>query len=362
MGSAAAYWLGKSGKKIILIDQYSVGNDLCSSSDVNRVFRYAYGSDEFYTRLAIESRKLWKEVEKETRTTLLIPSGLLLLQGQDDGWNKFNVDSHKTIQKMHLESEELDRKELSKRYPLFEAEKAFLDHYGAAILARKALTTFADNAVKNGAKLLGNTAVAKVSATRERTVKILTENNEQITADRAIITIGPWSNNLLPEKIIRIKPTRQQILYFQPPDLEPYRAERFPVFFAESYYGIPAAGIDAVKVSHSGRDTPVTPETAKRSTDPEETDACRSILQRFIPKLASANLASSKVCLYDMTLDKDFVIGPDPEHEQILYGYGFSGHGFKFAPLIGRTLARLALEEDPGFEIQRFDPFRSHPQ
>src|SRR2546430_17669661 len=84
MGSATAYYLSKiTNKQIILVDQYNVANDYCSSNDINRVFRYAYGKDEFYTRLAIQSRKLWQQLEQETKLQLLIPSDLLLVQGTD---------------------------------------------------------------------------------------------------------------------------------------------------------------------------------------------------------------------------------------------------------------------------------------
>src|SRR2546428_5494123 len=80
MGSATAYYLSKiTNKQIILVDRYNVANDYCSSNDINRVFRYAYGKDEFYTRLAIQSRKLWQQLEQETKLQLLIPSDLLLV-------------------------------------------------------------------------------------------------------------------------------------------------------------------------------------------------------------------------------------------------------------------------------------------
>jgi len=100
MGSATAYYLSKiTDKQIILVDQYNVANDYCSSNDINRVFRYAYGKDEFYTRLAIQSRKLWQQLEQETKLQLLIPSDLLLVQGTDKEWNMFNEESHKTLRR-----------------------------------------------------------------------------------------------------------------------------------------------------------------------------------------------------------------------------------------------------------------------
>src|SRR6266852_8278373 len=96
MGSAAAYWLSKIEKlKVVLVEQYTIGNHYCSSQDANRVFRYSYGSDQLYTRMAMNTLPLWKSLEKETGEQLLIPSGLLLVEGEDEESNKFNQDSYK---------------------------------------------------------------------------------------------------------------------------------------------------------------------------------------------------------------------------------------------------------------------------
>src|SRR5437588_12302897 len=85
MGLSTAYSIIKaSDSKILLLDRYGIGNDDCSSNDVNRVFRYSYGNDEHYTRMAVESLKLWKNLEKESGQELLLPTGLLMLQGEDE--------------------------------------------------------------------------------------------------------------------------------------------------------------------------------------------------------------------------------------------------------------------------------------
>jgi len=356
MGAATAYYLSKTtDKKIVLIDQYKVANDYCSSNDINRVFRYAYGKDEFYTRLAIQSHKLWQQLEQETKLQLLIPSDLLLIQGTDREWNIFNEESHKTLKKIGLQTEDLERKQLEKRYPQFTAERAFTDPYAGILLASKALLTFAREAKKRSVKILENTRVTRIKSSDGRPT-IEDSNGNRIVAKRLLITAGPWSNTFLRKNMVEMTPTRQQLLYFDLPDRRLYAPPLFPLFFADQFYGIPAAGIDAVKVSHMGRDTPTDPETANRTVDSEEEEACRQLLRRFIPKLSTARLTRSKVCLYDMTPNKDFAIGYDPEESSIVYGYGFSGHGFKFAPLVGKILAQLALNKKPGIDLSRFSP------
>lgn len=156
-------------------------------------------------------------------------------------------------------------------------------------------------------------------------------------------------------------PTRQQIVYFKPKTgTDKFRPPGFPVFFADQYYGLPAVGIDGVKVSHKNLWDPVDPDQANRSVSPEFIKSARALCNRFVPELADADAAHTKVCLYDMTQNSDFVIGRDPEKHGVVYAYGFSGHGFKFAPLIGKTLAELALEKPTSIKIERLAPLSPH--
>ncbi len=354
MGSAAAYWLSRTGKsKIVLVEQYTIGNDYCSSHDANRVFRYSYGNDKLYTRMAVESLPLWKRLERDTGEELLIPSGLLLVQGEDEESNQFNQDSYNTLSEMELGAEELDESDLKKRFSQFNASQAYLDPHGGVLLASKILTTLSSASTTRGVTLLENHKATRIEFKDQ--VEIETSRNT-IRCRKAIITVGPWSNALRNGKLPGITPTRQQIIYFQPANLGPYRPSSFPVFFADQYYGIPAAGIDAVKVSHKGLADPVDPDMANRTVDLGMGAMCREVCGKFIPGLADAPVHHTKVCLYDMALNSDFIITRDPEHPSLVYGYGFSGHGFKFAPLIGKLLAELALDRPPSFDLTRFTP------
>src|SRR2546427_8080338 len=131
MGLATAYSISKTAhSKVLLLDRYGVGNDYCSSNDVNRVFRYSYGDDELYTRMAVESLKLWKSLERESGQQLLIPTGLLLLQGEDQNANNFNEASYRTLSPLKIAAEPLGQEELRKRVPQFRAEKGFFDPHG----------------------------------------------------------------------------------------------------------------------------------------------------------------------------------------------------------------------------------------
>ena len=354
MGLATAYWLSKTKSRILLLDQYTIGNDYCSSQDANRVFRYSYGRDLLYTRMAHETLAHWKNLERESGETLLIPCGLLLLQTNDEESNRFNQDTYKALTDLDLGIEELDQSELARKYPQFHTSHAYLDTHGGVLLASKTLTTLASIARRQGVTILENHKATKIIHDSQLQIET---SHETVKCRKAIVTTGPWSNNFRAPLLPPITPTRQQILYFQPQaNLHDYRPGRFPVFFAGQYYGLPTAGIEGVKVSHKGLDEPVNPDTANRTVDSDLEAKCRRVCREFIPSLASAPVHQSKVCLYDMSRNSDFIIARDPEHSSLVYGYGFSGHGFKFAPLVGRLLSELAIGQPPSLDLARFTP------
>ena len=359
MGLATAYSISKaSPSKVLLLDRYGVGNDFCSSNDVNRVFRYSYGNDELYTRMAVESLKLWKNLGGESGQEILLPTGLLMLQGEDSNANGFNESSYRTLSRMKLGAEQLEAEELKERFPQFRAEKGFFDPHGGVLLASKALSVLNSLIEQHGVKVRKGAARRLIFGDHP---SVETTDGETVRFRKLVMSIGPWSNKLLNPKLTAMGPTRQQVIYLKPNDgLDRFRPERCPVFFTDKHYGLPAAGIDGVKVSPKELNEPVDPESANRSVDSEQIAACREVCRRFIPDLSDGVVVHTKICLYDMTENSDFVLDKDPDHAEVVYGYGFSGHGFKFAPMIGTLLSELALDKKPSLSLERFsaDPSR----
>jgi len=362
MGLATAYSItNASDSKVLILDRYGIGNGYCSSNDVNRVFRYSYGNDELYTTMAVESLKLWKNLERESGQELLLPTGLLMLQGEDESANGFNEASYRTLSSMKLGAEQLGAEEIRMRFPQFRAEKGFFDPHGGVLLASKTLSVFSSLTEKHGVNIRKGQA-RKLTFGDYPSVQ--TADGRNVRFHKLIITIGAWSNSLLSPKLTSMIPTRQQLIYFKPrKSLDLFRPRACPVFFTDKHYGLPAAGIDGVKVSPKELNDPVDPERANRSVDEEQVQECREVCRKFVPDLADGEVIHSKICLYDMTENSDFVLDIDPFHPEVVYGYGFSGHGFKFAPLIGELLSQLALDRKPSFPMDRFsaDPSRRRP-
>jgi monomeric sarcosine oxidase len=358
MGAATAYAISAmSEQKILLLDRYGLNNEYCSSNDVNRVFRYSYGSDQHYTKMAVESLRLWRQVEKDTGQELLIPTGLLMLEGEDEHANRFNESSFNTLTKLGLGAQLYEGPKLKKRFPQFRADRGFFDPHGGVLLASKSLASFASKSRARGVRIMEK----QVTRFRDRSMlEMGTADGETIRAKKLVVTVGPWTEDFLRDGLTRITPTRQQLIYLRPSrNIEQFKPTSCPVFFTDHHYGLPAAGIDGVKISNKELVDPVDPETARRSVDLEQIEQCRIACREFVPDLADGKVVKTKVCLYDMTENSDFVIDRDPDNPDIVYGYGFSGHGFKFAPLIGKSLAELALDREPGLDLSRFSVRRS---
>jgi sarcosine oxidase len=167
------------------------------------------------------------------------------------------------------------------------------------------------------------------------------------SADRLLITAGPWAPRVLAELGLPLRVTRQVLCWFAPEgSLDDFRPERFPIYlFDESHgtpliYGFPVTGADTewVKVALHGSDDVCSPETVNREMRPEDEAVIRERLGTTVPRLAG-RLLRAEICLYTMTPDEHFVIGQHPEHPAVTLAAGHSGHGFKFAPVLGEVLA-----------------------
>jgi sarcosine oxidase len=161
----------------------------------------------------------------------------------------------------------------------------------------------------------------------------------------------------MPELRLPLRVTRQVMAWFAPPDAAAFSAERFPIFLSQTghgiHYGFPA-GANGVKVcKHFHLDEEVTPATADRTVSPRDIAAIRGFLAGHLPALDRPP-AVAKTCLYTMTPDGDFILDRLPGEPNIIVASPCSGHGFKFAPVIGEILADLATAGATQHDISRF--------
>jgi monomeric sarcosine oxidase len=332
MGLSTAYRLKDTGKKVLLLDQYKVKNDLNSSQDYSRSFRVHYGDDEFLSKMAYKARQMWFEAEEKTGGQFFYPAGKLLLAEEDDG---YAYQCHEVMRKLGMPSAVFRGKQLKERFPQFRAGSCVLDASGGVLDAYKYLEVMLREVIDAGVEVREETRVESIEGKHLRL-----ENGDRIVAESLVVTAGAWVQKLID---VPAQVTRQQILYLKPKNPFFFTKGEFPIFsyMEDGYYGIPIHGIQAVKVANHHPGLPADADSDSREIDPNFVEKTRDWLSKYIPRLASAELVQSKVCMYTGTHDRNFII--DNLDENTVIATGFSGHGFKFSPLIGQIVADLAL-------------------
>jgi len=350
VGSAAAYYLSKAGKQVLLLEQFELNHQNGSSYGHSRVIRYTY-DNPVYVDLMRDAYPLWFEVQAEADEPLYVKTG-----GLDFGFPETD-----TFQRMKasldasgLDYEHLSEAEIAQRYPQFSLEDGMegLFHADSGLLrASRCVLAHTRLAQDRGATVMDQTPVLSVTPTAYG-VEVRTDH-ERYTCDRIVLTAGSWAKGLLADQGIdlplKIMPC--QLAFYQPENAADFEPGKFPVFFAhmngdygEMPYGIPHEdpSIGLKITTFYGWDTVERPSDVDYTPSLEWTERVRGFASQFIPA-AAGPLLHTRRCLYTLTPDKHFVVDQHPSHPQVVIGAGFSGHGFKFTTLMGKMLADLAI-------------------
>jgi glycine/D-amino acid oxidase-like deaminating enzyme len=189
-------------------------------------------------------------------------------------------------------------------------------------------------------------------------VSIFTESGYEVECERAMIASGPWSRKLLPLLADKLTTTRQELVYFEPTPARSNAFEPgvFPIFLEleSGFYGFPIHHGGAMKVANHHKGAEVDPDSPDDYVGEQFIEGCRAFFAEFIPGLADARVRETRVCIYNNTPDDDFIIDWHPQLDGVLIATGFSGHGFKFGPTIGRIAAELLMSGRTPFSIDRF--------
>ena len=359
MGAAAACELAREGASVVLLDQSVLPNPRAASVDHSKVFRFAY-PDPFYVGLALDALRRWQELELETGARLLTPTGALLIGKREPS---FETDCYSAMRLFGVECEKLDGPQIVERYPQFNSSAfayGVYDPSGAILHAEAAVRAFIDVGKKRGVAVVEGVRVIDVKKGAASRVSVIAENLE-IECDRALIASGPWSRKLLPILEATLRTTRQEIAYFEPHP-EPamshhsFEPDAFPIFLEleSGFYGFPVHHAGAMKIANHHKGVEVDPDSIDEQVGDQFIASCRAFFSEFIPGLADAQVRETRVCIYNNTPDDDFIIDWHPHVEGVLVATGFSGHGFKFGPTIGRIVTELLVTDRTSFDIDRF--------
>jgi sarcosine oxidase len=356
MGSAALYALARRGVSVLGIERFAPGHDRGSSHGATRIIRLSYFEHPSYVPLLRRAYALWRELEAASGRKLLDITGIAEI-GPPEG-----ELVRGTLASAYLHSlpqEVMGAGELMRRYPAFRLPShyvAVVQPDGGFLAAEPSVEACVKLAQAAGAEIRTGVTVRAIEP-RAAGVRIVTDDGT-VEAGTAIVAAGSWVKALLPQLPAAVRVTRQVLGWFTPVEPELFAPGRFPVFLIESrhgmHYGFPADGAGRVKVAkHHHRDETVDPESYDRIVSADDEALIRAALAEHLPA-ANGPLASTTSCLYTMMPDGDFLIDRLPGFEQVIVASPCSGHGFKFAPVIGEILADLAIQGSTAHDISRF--------
>jgi sarcosine oxidase len=361
MGSAAAYHLAARGQRVLGLEKFTPAHDKGSSHGGSRIIRQSYFEDPAYVPLLLRAYELWEQLANDTGLEVYRLTGGLFI-GAPDAMTV--AGSQRASQVWDLPHEMLDAEEIRRRFPTLSPYPGDIALYEAkAGFARPEMTVAAqiNLAESAGADLHFGEPVIEWSETAGG-VSVTTACGTY-TAGQVVICPGAWAPALLAEFGIPITVERQVLYWFDPRGgTTPF--EEHPIWIHEDSTGMQAYGFPAidgpgggVKVAFFRKGVVCTPETIDRTVREGEISEMRDRVARVVPALDGPCLHSA-TCMYSNTPDEHFVIARHPDSENITVACGFSGHGFKFVPVVGEILADLAIDGVTGHPISLFDPKR----
>ncbi len=356
MGSAALHRLAVQGVRVLGIEQYEPGHDRGSSHGATRIIRLGYFEHPSYVSLLRDVYPLWQELEAKAGRRLLHITGIAEIGRPESELVRGTLAA---ARQHALPHDILDADALMRRYPAFRVPSDFVavvQPDGGVLEAEPALLGLVQLARAGGAVIRTNEAVRAIEP-HPGGVRVLT-GNDVIETSAVIVTAGARVKALLPDLPAPLRVTRQVLAWFEPREPAMLSHDRFPVFMIESaygfHYGFPMDPQRGVKLGkHHHLDETVDPDNYDRTVSPRDERAIRVALETYIPA-ADGKLVASTTCLYTMAPDGDFIIDALPGWPQVVIGSPCSGHGFKFAPLIGEILADLATKGETSRDISRF--------
>jgi sarcosine oxidase len=355
MGSATLFHLARRGLRVLGLERYDLLHEYGSSHGLTRIIRLAYWEHPTYVALLRRSYELWRELER------LAGERLLQITGSVDAGPEGGVvfqGALKSSELHHLPHEVLDGDELHRRYPGYRLPKKIRCLYqpeGGFLLPERCDVAHVEQALAHGAEVRFREPVLEWGAGGGR-VWVRTARS-RYEAGRLAICAGPWAAKQIPELAGLAMPERQVLAWLQPARPDYFRVDTFPVFNLEveegRYYGFPSfliPGFKFGKYHHRGEQ--VDPDAERREPDAEDEELLRSFARRYFPEGAGSTLML-KSCLFTNSPDRHFILDHHPDHPEVAFAAGFSGHGYKFCSVIGEVMADL-VQDRRGHDIGFF--------
>ncbi|HTO74347.1 MAG TPA: N-methyl-L-tryptophan oxidase [Gemmatimonadales bacterium] len=362
MGSQAAMELAGRGLNVLGLDRHRPPHGLGSSHGRSRIIRQAYFEHSLYVPLVMRSYEKWRALETAAGTALLEQTGGLMLGPRD---STLVAGAERSARKYDLPFELLDSTALRWRFPAFNCGPetvGLLEREAGVLDPERAIESALRVAAHLGAELHYEEPLIEWTSGADQ-VRIRTPKAE-VTANQLVLSAGPWMPEILgPAWPLSVE--RQVLFWFDSASTpELFRPPAFPIWIWEwqtgrHMYGFPDQG-EGIKVARHHEGVIGPRSELSNAVSAEEERELRGWLAGHLPG-ANGRLRESAVCRYTDAPDGHFVVGRHPGSDRVVVVSPCSGHGFKFAPVIGEIVAKLVAGEPPEFDLSPFGPERLAP-
>lgn len=344
-GVSSALALRKRGHRVSLVDPGPLPHSLAESTDISKVVRADYGADEMYTMLMEQAIERFRQYNARLSRPLFHETGVMFVSRNPMEKGTFEYESFTMLMRRGHRLERLDAAAIRKRFPAWRGHyvDGYFNDLGGYVESSNFVLALVDEAVALGVQLIQGEKVVRLGERGGRVVGVVLSSGQTIAADHVVLATGSWTTDLLPSLAGALRTVGQPVFHLRPNDPSLYRSEVFPVFGADisrtGYYGFPTNAEGIVKIANHGIGRGMHPDSSEREVTAEQEQSLREFLAETFPSLSGAPIVHTRVCVYGDSFDEHFWITRHPEMEGLVLAAGGSGHGFKFATVIGDLVA-----------------------
>jgi sarcosine oxidase len=358
-GLTAAWELRLRGWTVTVLDPGPIPRPSAASTDVSKIVRADYGADHLYTDMAEAAVAGWDRWNARWEAPLYHEDGFVVLASEGMSPGGFEYESFESLRLRGHPVERLTGVDRTTTVPAWSPiayPDGYLNRRAGWVESAAVVSRIVNEARAAGVRIVENATVSELLPASGQVTSVRTGEGAVLSAGLVLIAAGAWTPRLLPHLSDVMWTTGQPVVHVEAGSDPRWRAPMFPVWAANiartGWYGFPALPNGALKIGHHGSGHPVDPDGPRRAPADHERRV-RDFLRAHLPALADAPICESRLCLYCDTFDGDFWIDHDPARPGLVVAAGDSGHGFKFAPILGPLIADV-VERHPNAWAPRF--------